>query len=181
MNLIEFEALLGVVLVGHSYSGLVVAGVADRVCERIAHVVYLDAWIGENGRSLGDLVGVGWLDAHKKTAADAGEPWRLPPRSATYFDVTDPDDVRWVDARLVGQPLKTFEDKLKLTNPAARELPHTYIMCTGQADGFERQAAIARARGWTCREIATGHDAMITAPRELADILLEDVDASQQT
>ncbi|HUU43404.1 MAG TPA: alpha/beta hydrolase, partial [Planctomycetota bacterium] len=168
-----FEDLKGVVLVGHSYSGMVIEGAADRACERIAHVVYLDAFIPEDGQSRADYVGPRWLEWHRKRAEEAGESWRLPPREAAYFDVTDPDDARWVDAKLVGQPIRTFEEKLKLTNPAAREIPRTYIMCTRQDDGFQKCYDLAGSRGWRCRTIATGHDAMVTAPRELAQLLLE--------
>jgi pimeloyl-ACP methyl ester carboxylesterase len=173
VNLMRFEDLSDVILVGHSYSGMVVEGAADRAPERVANVVYLDAFIPQDGQSLADYVGHDWLQWHRSRAAAAEEPWRLPPREAAYFGVTDPDDQRWVDSLMVGQPIRTFEDKLRLTNPAARRLPHTYIMCTREDDSFEKCAAIAHEKGWRYFGVATGHDAMVTAPRELADILLQ--------
>jgi len=170
--LLEYEDLTNVILVGHSYSGMVIAGVAERLPERIGCLVYLDAFVPEDGQSLADIKGRDGIESMRRQALSSGEGWKIPPPSSRYFDVADEADVRWADARLTPQPIRTFEEPLRLSNPKARLIPSAYIVCTRQQDGFERVAARMKSRGWQCFEIATGHDAMITAPRELAGILL---------
>jgi len=103
-------------------------------------------------------------------------PWEEILRKA--WDITDDADVRWLVARLGPQSFKTMTEPVRRTNPAAAWLPRTFIRCTHdpRSDSpLESAAQIARApgSGWRYRELATGHDAMVTAPRELADLLLE--------
>jgi pimeloyl-ACP methyl ester carboxylesterase len=169
---LEFEDLADVILVGHSYSGMVIAGVADRAPERIKRLVYLDAFVPEDGQSLAAIKGRDWLESARKRAAESGDGWRLIPPSSRYFDVLDKADVAWADARLTPQPLKTFEEPVRLENRKREAIPCAYIACMAQEDNFEWVLERVRARGWECFELAAGHDAMITAPAELAEILL---------
>src|SRR5262249_25606214 len=94
---------------------------------------------------------------------------------AGRFDLIDPVDLAWVQARLTPHPFKTFCDPISLRNPS--DVPGSFIMCTQQDGTFESTANACRAKGWPVYEIATGHDCMITAPDELAMILL-DIQAS---
>ena len=167
----EREDVRDAVLVGHSYSGMVIAGAADRAPGRLAGVVYLDAYVPENGQSLADLKGEGWLESLAKRA-EGFDGWRIPSPPAAAFDVLDGEDAAWADSLLTPHPVKTFSDRITLSNPEARKLPHAYIACTEQDDSFMYMRERIVARGWEWLEIAAGHDAMITAPEKLAEILV---------
>jgi pimeloyl-ACP methyl ester carboxylesterase len=171
LGILEYEDLDRVVLVGHSYGAMVITGVADRVPERIAHLVYLDGPIAGEGQALLDFYPPD-EQAARRTRVDAeGEGWQLPPVDPTAFGITAAADAAWVRARLVPQPFGTLTQPFRLANPTGFAGPKTFIACA-----VWRDAMIERVRGedgWRYRELATGHDAMITAPRELTDLLLE--------
>ncbi len=174
LGVLEYEDLRSVVLVGHSYGGMVITGVADRAMERLSHLVYLDAHVPRDGQSAGDLMPPGRIGRLQEVARDRGEGWRLPPFLAGRYGVTADADVRWLSPKLTDHPLKTMLEPLRLENKAAAALPRTYIYCNRPAYGlFEPYAERARAEGWPYHELATGHDAMVTQPRELAEILLK--------
>lgn len=169
--LLEYEDLHNVILVGHSYGSMVIAGVAERAASRLAHLVYLDAFVPQDGQSLLDtLPDAG--ESVRKNAETLGEGWMVP-AGADTFGVTAAADVQWLTARLTPQPLKCFTEAVCLTNPAARALPHSYILCRqDNSSFFAVYAAQAERAGWHCYELRTGHDAMITVPEELANLLL---------
>ena len=173
VNVLEYEELLDVVLVGHSYAGAVITGVADRAASRLAHLVYLDAFIPADGERLLDLMLPERRATFLEQVRTSGEGWQVPPQPLEVFGVTDETDLRWAGAKVGPHPLKTFEQPVRADNPVAASLPRTYIWCSG-FPGFARFAERTRTDpGWRYRELATGHDAMITAPRELAGLLLE--------
>jgi len=177
VNVLEYEDLRGVVLVGHSYAGIVAKGVADRVPGRLTRVVYLDAFVPQDGQSLFDLVPPEGRLPLVQDAQARGDGWLLPapPPDHPFLGVTDPDDVRWMIPRLTAQPLQTFMDPVHLAGTGAA-LPRTYIWCTrfGAPSPFAPFAARLRNDpSWRFRELASEHDAMITVPRELAQLLLE--------
>lgn len=176
VGILEYEDLERVVLVGHSYAGTVIAGVADRAPERIAHLVYLDGAAPSDGQALLALFSTDGQAALRDEVAAEGDGWRLLPGDPAFYGITDPEDAAWVRAKLTPQPFKTFTQPLRLTNPAGFAGPKTLIACVAAAPAAWRDAMIERARaepGWRYREVATGHDAMITTPREVADLLLE--------
>lgn len=181
VGLLEEKNLQNVVLVGHSYGGMVITGVVDAVPERIAHLVYLDTFVPRDGESMVDVSRlVVRLLLRKQTCADG---WRVDSQG-TYGVTTEPDR-SWVLSKVTPQPLKTFEQPLHLRNPAiVSTKPRTHIDCTGGGSFFllmrslMRHVLVRRAlpptdAGWLLRQLPTGHDAMITMPRELADLLLE--------
>lgn len=176
LGVLEYEDLRDVVLVGHSYGGMVIAGVAEKAAERIAHLIYLDAFVPEDGKSLADYQPPEVLQLfHEKTQTE-GEGFRLPcfiPAEA--FGVTGENDLAWVRPRLNPHPLKTKLDAVHLTNPTAAEIPRTFIYCNNPAVGPFGQFAerLRNDDSWQFLEMATGHDAMITEPEKLAEILLE--------
>jgi hypothetical protein len=104
-----------------------------------------------------------------------GEGWRLlPPADLSVWGIRL-DDAAWVRAKLVAQPFKTFTQPLRLTNPGFAG-PKTFIACLEAPPAQWRNAMIDRVRAghdWHYRELATGHDAMITAPGALTELLLE--------
>jgi pimeloyl-ACP methyl ester carboxylesterase len=180
--LLEYEDLGGVVLVGHSYGGMVVAGVAGRMPQRLAHVVYLDAYVPEDGQSMIDLVPPERLESMLARVHDEGDGWRLPSFAPESWDVTvrerylvtDAAEVRWLVERLRPQPFKTMTEPLRVENPAAAAaIPRTYIRCPLYPNAkFDEHARSFREQGLPSFELPTSHDAMVTAPRQLADILL---------
>jgi pimeloyl-ACP methyl ester carboxylesterase len=173
---VEYEDLREAVLVGHSYAGLVITGVADRLPDRLAHLVYLDAMVPRDGEAGLDLfTREEQADRRARVAAEGGG-WRLlPPADPAVLGVTAPDDVAWVRPRLTAHPFPTFTQPIRLTNPALAAVPKTFIHCTEAPPTHWRAVSLERVRsepGWRTYELATGHDAMVTRPRELADLLL---------
>lgn len=172
-NVLHYEDLGEVILVGHSYAGMVITGVADRARPRVGHLVYLDTVIPGDGQSLYDLRG--------RRAGEGTGPIRPP--SPHYLGVTAEDDARWVASRLTPHPGTTFEQKLRLSDPAVvSRMGRTFIRCTEfGAPGGPLDAAAERARtepGWRYREMTTGHSPNITHPQRFADLLLEVVQQS---
>jgi pimeloyl-ACP methyl ester carboxylesterase len=175
-SLLHYWDLHDVVLVGHSYGGMVITGVADRANARIGKLVYLDAANPRNGQSLVDVAGP-TLELARPFGAvvDGVELVLLPAEGAgMFYGVTDPADLKWMDERLTGHPWRCFEDKLILEDEGAVwALPQFHIIC--DANALSRDSRIiepARAEGrlWT---IDTGHDLMITEPAFVADALIE--------
>lgn len=171
-NLLVYEDLRDVVLVGHSYAGLVVAAAAPKVAERIASLVYLDAYIvppGGRGFDLWDAARV----AAARAALQGESPYRAP-LGPDLLGITDPALAEWVAARLTPHPLATYDEALPEDTPASAALPRLYIRCTGGpiAHLFEPVEAQVRAWGWPVDSLDTGHDAMLTAPDELTAMLL---------
>jgi pimeloyl-ACP methyl ester carboxylesterase len=168
------EDLSDVVLVGHSFAGAAITGLADRMPERLRQLVYLDALIVESGET--PMSRVPAEVAEQRMAAsrafDGGLSMPVPPPEA--FGVTRPEDIGWIGDRLVPHPLRTFMSALTLANPIGNGVPATYIACTEPWYGpLASSRERARALGWPMREIATGHDAMVTAPGGLARLLTD--------
>ena len=171
-GLLAYEELEHVVLVGHSYAGMVIAGAAAREPERVSRLVYLDAFVPVAGDSVLRLLPAERAEFYR-SAAERGEGWRVPPPPTAALGVTDEEDSAWLESKLTDHPLLSFEQPLPETPPAS--LPRTYIHCTvgPVAGSFAPFAARAQSEpGWSYHEVATGHDAMITAPETLSDLLL---------
>jgi len=170
LGVLEYEDLTDVVLVGHSYGGMVISGVAERADGRIAHLVYLDAFLPEDGKALRDYAPGDILDGMVNTTGDG---WRLPSfMFATDFGVTDEDDIAWVNARLGDQPYKTFTQPLDLAADPGDAIQRAYILTT--QDTFVPHAARAQQLGFDYHELfSAGHDSMVTQPAELAALFLK--------
>ena len=173
---LHYEDLHDVILVGHSYGGMVITGVADRATDRIGRLVYLDAANPVNGQSLVDVAGpIIEVVRPFGTTVDGVELVLLPgPGAGSMYGVTDPDDLAWMDERLTGHPWVCFEQKLVLTNEEALwAIPQFHIVCTSTVatrDPGMIESARREGRLWT---IDTGHDLMITEPQAVTDALLE--------
>lgn len=174
VNTIMMEDLHNVILVGHSYAGAVIAGVADRIPDRLAKLVFLDALIVENGQSANDLNPADVVEGFKAAAIKNDNGLSIPILSSKFFGVTDSAMIKWADARLTCQPYRTFSQKLVLRNSYGNNVPITYIACTGpELRAIQRSVDIAKAKkGWKYLELNTGHDAMLTKPVNLAELLL---------
>jgi pimeloyl-ACP methyl ester carboxylesterase len=132
VNLIKWEELSDVVLCGHSYGGAVIGGVADRVSDRIGALIYLDAFVLENGQCLFDTYPAGLRNAQIEAARQAGEGWKIPPITAEAPGV-DAKDRDWVDRQCTMQPLATFQQPIHLTGAINRIKNVIYILATGFA------------------------------------------------
>jgi pimeloyl-ACP methyl ester carboxylesterase len=172
LGVLEMEDLSDVVLIGHSYGGMVATGVADRARERISKLIYLDAFAPKAGDSAFSLLPEAAAARMRELAEADGEGWRIPPNPPPPD--TPEDDVAWVTPRRLPQPIKTFEQPLALQN-GEPTLPRSYIYCEryGPGDIFKQFAERARNEGWRLFEIDASHNPHITAPEELRDILVD--------
>jgi pimeloyl-ACP methyl ester carboxylesterase len=168
---LEAEELNRVVLVGHSYAGMVISGVAAKAASRLSHLVYLDAFVPAPGQSLFDLLPAERVDSMRMAAEAEGQSWRIPPFPPQRYGVTGTQDVAWIARHLVPQPIKTFEQPVEASTSG--RLKRTYVYCSSPATGtFDRFLSLRDDRAWHFHELKTGHDAMVTAPAALAKILL---------
>ena len=164
------------ILVGHSYGGMVITGIADRAADRIGQLVYLDAANPTNGQSLVDVAGpVINVTRPMGAVVDGVEVVLLPGEgAAAFYGVDDADDQAWADARLTGHPWACFEQPLVLTNEDALwAIPRNHIVCESTLatrDTTMIDEARTQGRLWT---IDTGHDLMITEPAFVAGALME--------
>jgi pimeloyl-ACP methyl ester carboxylesterase len=167
LGVLEFEDLRNVVLIGHSYGGMVATGVADRARERIALLIYLDAFVPDDGDSAFSLTPERVAQMRKAAAENGGF---IPPNPMAP-DVSGVDKA-WAVPRRVPQPLKTFEQPLKLHN-GPLTLPRHYIYCKRAMPGDPFRPFLERARreGWGVSEIDSGHHPHISMPEGLADLL----------
>ena len=169
---IEAEELTDVVLCGHSYGGMVITGVADRMPDRIRALVYLDAFVLEDGQSLHSAVPPRLRDAQVSAANQSGDGWLVPPISAEFFNVNQADRA-WVDAQCTPHPLATFQQRLVLRNTIS-PAKVTHVLATGyEHSPFAPFHALAKAKGWKTATIDCGHDVMLDRPDDLVRILLD--------
>lgn len=178
INVIDVLGLSEVVLVGHSYAGQVITQVADRRPDAIAHRVYLDAFVGEDGEAARDLLPASVEHHWAESAVNDGFGWLVPVRKLSMLGVTDQDDLDWLAPKLTPHPWKTYTDVLQLNGRHAT-VPAAFIECVSWMRVFAEHANRARQRGWPVYELDTGHEAMVTAPRAVAQILLEVSDLNQ--
>jgi pimeloyl-ACP methyl ester carboxylesterase len=180
VRVIKDEDLTEVVLIGHSYAGLVISSVANQVPDRIAHLVYLDAMVPVDGETAVDVMPV--TQHSIDLAAKSGSAWRIPPlpeQPAPYglFGVTDPADIAWLRPMLSDQSVRCLQQPVRLDNPAANEIARTHIHCVGATPaGIVRRPVPAMQPNGSpaqVRELPTGHDCMITMPAELSELLLD--------
>jgi pimeloyl-ACP methyl ester carboxylesterase len=171
--LLHYEDLRDVVLVGHSYGGMVITGAADRASDRIGHLVYLDAKAPKDGQSLVDVAGPFMAAARSDSRIVDGVEMCLFPSDETlpFYGVCDPQTLEWMRARLTPHPWRCFEQHLRLTNPAALQMiPQSHISTTAfmSLRNVDRLRKISDGRVW---DIDTGHDLMITEPEKVAELL----------
>ncbi len=173
LDVFKREDLDDVILCGHSYGGMVVSGVADKIPDRIRNLVFIDAVVPESGKRMTDYVFPGWRLLTIMAAVwilGRGSMLIAPP--ASYFKVNKADR-KMVDQRLTPHPIASLLERIRIGDNADRIANHTYIYATNwgfPAITAQYERAKARA-GWKVFEVESGHDIMIDAPAELADIL----------
>ena len=166
LNLIQWEELHDIVLCGHSYGGMVVAGVADRIPQRIRSLVFLDAFVPDHGQSL--------LEFAPVSAEQLIDGWKCRPISAEAFGV-NPADRAWVDRQCTVQPLACFSQPAEMTGGLERINRVAYAYASGwlgEQSPFRPFYEKAKARGWATSEIDCGHDVMLDRPDAVTALLL---------
>jgi pimeloyl-ACP methyl ester carboxylesterase len=168
IGVLECEDLTQIILVGHSSGSFVTTGVAEQVPHRLSWLVYLDAPPPKDGQSWFDLLGPEVSTGLYKLAKEKGDGWRLP---------MIPGPPRWQP-----HPLKPCIEPISINNPATQKVPHAFIHCTARTTGYlmaafwpriDKAAEEAKRQGWWYRSIPTDHTPNLSAPQQLAEVLLE--------
>ena len=166
LNVFHYEELNDVILVGISYSGMIITAIAEVIPERIAHLVYMDAFVPQDGEALADLCGAQVMAQLDEVVQARGDGWLLP-------------GFKEVEPRSTDHPIKTFYDRIDVKNPASAALPRTYICCTEKSEDsmftepLYQMAQRAKDAGWRYRELPTDHLPERDMPDELTALLLE--------
>jgi pimeloyl-ACP methyl ester carboxylesterase len=175
-NLMTWEDLRDIVLVGHSYGGVVARHVADRMPDRIRSLVYLDAFVPDNGKAVFDYVPDSGKSLRELAVAN-GDGWKIPPPPARSFAV-NAADADWVDRQCTMHPLSTLEVPAQISG-ACDDIPAIgYILAGGFEGPFGQFYAQAGERRWWQAELACGHDVMLDMPNELTALLLRQAQES---
>ena len=179
VDLLERHDLHDVVLVGHSYGGMIVTGVAEHARDRIGHLVYVDALVPEHGQAALEIMTVAIADTFRQLAAEGGG-WRMRAtgKLVDKWGLEEGSPARsFVEARLCDFTLRCFDQPLEAPTDAAATLPRTYIASVKDEYParvvFEPFAARARREGWGYHELPTGHDCQAEMPGALSDLLLQ--------
>ena len=175
VNLLQWEDLTDAILVGHSYGGMVITGVADRAVQRVGHRVYLDAAYPRDGESLHEHAFANIDAARQGLYVENGVELVMKPDPSHpgFFGIHDPALAQWTFERLTPQPWACFSQKLVLRGEAAmRALPESHLICTSTIPGRDMELLRQRSNGrlW---DIDTGHDLMLTEPAWVAEKLLQ--------
>lgn len=174
-SVLLYEDLRDVTLVGHSFGGLSITGVADILPERVRRLVYLDAFLLESGVSTFDTLPAGLVEKMRAAAMNAETmvPTVAPPRPAS-LGLEAPDDLAFVADRLTPQPLGVYETALQLQHPIGNGKPCTYVHCTQPSFAAVEASRewVKKQPGWQWEELATGHDAMVSDPEGVASLLM---------
>ena len=172
VNVLKWERLSDIVLCGHSYGGMVLSGVAEQMGSAIGSLVMLDAFLPENGDSMGTLTSQVVRD-NLKAAAERGD-ISVPGRPAAAFLVNEKDRA-WVDALTGPQPIGTMTETMTLTGARERIAKKAYIRAAAYPNpGFDTAFARVKAdKSWRSYEVPCGHDVMVDMPERLAEILVE--------
>lgn len=172
-SVIETDELRDIILVGHSYGGMAVTGVADRMTDRVRHIIYLDALIPENGDTAFTVLPAGLAESRRKVAREQGGGVALPVPGPEGFPIPDGPAKDWFMRRLRPHPIGTYESVVRLTKPAGAGLPVTYVAYTNPAlASIEPSRQRAKAKpGWRYMELAVPHDVEIPMPEKVTELL----------
>jgi pimeloyl-ACP methyl ester carboxylesterase len=178
VGVFEYEDIDDAVLVAHSYGGVVACGAMEEVADRVRSLVLVDAHMPASGQSVFDLIGPERAAAMRQMAQAHGDGWYVPTSDASWWGLSDPDVVAWVNSKITPQPLKTYEDPVSSTE-RARASAYTFIECSesrlpvGEL-AWQRQRC-QTSPGLRYRLLKGSHDAMVDAPDALVELLLEAV------
>ena len=173
-NHLIYEDLQDVILVAHSYSGIVATGVLELVPERVRRLVFLDAFVPFDGECEFDLLPVERRAMIEGSAQTVGDQVILPPMPVAHWGLEPGPDADWVASKLTPHPLKSMRQPVSLRHPMNMDVPRTYLYCGNKPKGnaFNLSATRAKEAGWDFHVLATGHDVMVIAPDMLVERLL---------
>jgi len=172
LGVMRWEGLSDIVLCGHSYGGIVISGVTEKAVENIRSLVFLDAFVPENGQCHMDLFPLEYAQLMRQDAQENGEGYKLTPPSPETVNL-NAADVEWAKTMLVKHPLACFEQKLTLTDSRERVPRRTYILATGWSSPFEKLARrFDQDPAWEVKHVDCGHIIMLDRPQELTDMLV---------
>lgn len=170
LNTIFYEEMDNLVLVGHSYGGMVITGVADRIPHKIKKLVYVAAVLPKDGESMFDAVGFE-ISSFLTNSANLGNGWEVPAGSPEGYGIYDKETAKWFEKMSTPHPIKSFQQKLHLKNPSFQNIEKMYVKCS-QDMALDSMFTRAKEMQIPCYVINSGHFPMITATRSLAELLL---------
>ena len=174
VNHIVFENLYNIILVGHSFAGSVISGVADRLKDRIKKLIYFDAMILIDGQKPFDITPKETVEQRIELAKKFGNNISIPAPSADAFGVFDIKKSLLLEEKLTPHPLSAFQSKLILKNEVGNGIPLSYIFCTKPVyKSLESSREVVRKMKWPIFELNAGHDAMLTHPKETLNLLMK--------
>ena len=174
VNHIIFEDLNNIILVGHSFAGSVISGVADRLKDRIQKLIYFDAMILIDGQKPFDITPKETVEQRIELAKKFGNNISIPVPSADAFGVFDIKKSLLLEEKLTPHPLSAFQSKLILKNEVGNGIPLSYIFCTKPVyKSLESSREVVRKMKWPIFELNAGHDAMLTHPKETLNLLMK--------
>ena len=174
VNHIIFENLNNIILVGHSFAGSVISGVADRLKDRIQKLIYFDAMILIDGQKPFDITPKETVEQRIELAKKFGNNISIPTPSADAFGVFDIKKSLLLEEKLTPHPLSAFQSKLILKNEVGNGIPLSYIFCTKPVyKSLESSREVVRKMKWPIFELNAGHDAMLTHPKETLNLLMK--------
>ncbi len=172
LGVLEFENLRDVILVGHSYGGMIITTVAEHASARLSMLVYVDAFVPHDGQSAFEFFPPWLADTLNQQAAELGQGWLLPGLEARLdlWALKHGPARDFVRTKLTDFSISCFKSQARLPKQAASKLPRAYIACNAEGyrlgEVFAPFAAQARREGWPSIELATGHDCHVEAPEE---------------
>ncbi len=172
-QVLRYEDLDDVILVGHSFAGSIVSALADRMPEALRHLVYLDAQLLLSGQSPASAASAASIGRYRQRAVETSHGAVIPPFDPQTFGITDPQMSAWVRTKLTPHPFQTYLDRLALKHPLGNAVPATYIACTDPryANVASSHELARQMEGWAYLELPTGHNAMLSLPGALVTLL----------
>ncbi|AWF82429.1 alpha/beta hydrolase [Microbulbifer sp. A4B17] len=175
INMILWEELQQVTLVGHSFGGMAATGAADALPERIHRLIYLDGAVPESGRPFSSQLPSGIEEQRLKQAQNINGTLCILPPPPEALGITQPNDIHWLKRRMTPHPIKTLLDPIHLQRSPEQGPPCTFIHCT-QPEYPPAIYSSHRAKqipGWLYREVEINHDCIINKPEMVAKLLEE--------
>ena len=174
VNHIIFENLNNIILVGHSFAGSVISGVADRLKDRIQKLIYFDAVILKDGQKPFDIAPKELVKQRIELAKRFGNGISIPAPSADAFGVFDVKKSLLLEKKLTPHPLSTYQSKLTIKNEIGNGIPLFYIFCNDPVyKSLESSREVVRKLKWPIFELNAGHDAMLTHPKETLNLVMK--------
>ena len=174
VNHIIFENLNNIILVGHSFAGSVISGVADKLKDRIQKLIYFDAVILKDGQKPFDIAPKELVKQRIELAKRFGNGISIPAPSADAFGVFDVKKSLLLEEKLTPHPLSTYQSKLTIKNEIGNGIPLFYIFCNDPVyKSLESSRKVVRKLKWPIFELNAGHDAMLTHPKETLNLLMK--------